>query len=211
MQTLLLFGATGQVGRELLRLALAAPAIAKVVAPTRQALPPHPKLLNPIIADFAQLPEDAAWWSADSLICALGTTLRQAKSKAGFYWVDHTLILNIARCGLQAGIPVFGLVSSIGADPNSRVFYAQVKGQTEAAVSLLGFQSLVIVRPALLLSGPRSARRPLESLGQWLSQYLGPYLPKKYRPVTTQQVAQVLLAALQNASSGIQIIPSEQL
>ncbi len=211
MQTLLLFGATGQVGSELLRLALAHADIAKVVAPTRQALPPHPKLVNPIISDFAQLPEHAAWWSADILMCTLGTTLRQAKSKAGFYWVDHTLILNIARCGLQAGIPVFGLVSSIGADPKSRVFYAQVKGATEAALSLLGFRALVIIRPALLLSGPRKQRRPLEALGQWLSRLVGPWLPKKYRPVTTLQVAQSLFDTVRSASPGMQIIRSEQL
>ncbi len=96
MKTVLILGATGQIGQALLELALQHPEISRVVAPTRRPLPPHANLDNPLV-DFEALPEDAAWWKADLTLCALGTTLRQAKSKAGFYRVDHDYILAAAK------------------------------------------------------------------------------------------------------------------
>ena len=110
MKTVLILGATGQVGQALLELALQHPEISRVVAPTRRPLPPHANLDNPLV-DFEALPEDAAWWKADLTLCALGTTLRQAKSKAGFYRVDHDYILAAAKLARHAGTPTFGLVS----------------------------------------------------------------------------------------------------
>ena len=122
MKTVLILGATGQVGQALLELALQHPEIAHVVAPTRRPLAPHVKLDNPLI-DFEELPEAAAWWKADLALCALGTTLRQAKSRAGFYRVDHDYVLAAAELAHRAGTPIFGLVSSLGASASSRLFY----------------------------------------------------------------------------------------
>ena len=104
MKTILILGATGQVGQALLQLALQHPEISRVVAPTRRPLPPHANLDNPLV-DFEALPEDASWWKADLALCALGTTLRQAKSRAGFYRVDHDYVLTAARLAQRAGTP----------------------------------------------------------------------------------------------------------
>jgi len=138
MKTILILGATGQVGHALLHLALQHPEISRVVAPTRRPLPPHAKLHNPLV-DYDALPEDAAWWKADVALCALGTTLRQAKSKAGFYRVDHDYVLAAAGLAQRAGTPAFALVSSLGADASSRLFYLRTKGETEQALTTLGF------------------------------------------------------------------------
>ena len=102
MKTVLIFGATGQVGQALLELALQHPEISHVVAPTRRPLPPHAKLVNPLV-DFEALPEDAAWWKTDLTLCALGTILRQTKSKAGFYRVDHDYVLATAKLVRRTG------------------------------------------------------------------------------------------------------------
>ena len=210
MKTVLILGATGQVGQALLQLALQHPEISRVVAPTRRPLPAHAKLDNPLV-NFESLPEDAAWWRADLTLCALGTTLRQAKSRAGFYRVDHDYVLTAAGLALREGTPAFGLVSSLGADASSRLFYLKVKGETEQALATLGFVSLVIVRPSLLIGGPRSSGRFLEAFGLFLGKHLASLLPRRYRAVTTLQVARALLEAGLRAPAGVQVIESEQL
>ena len=96
MKRVLLAGATGLVGQATLQRALASTAVSEVVAPTRRPLPAHPKLLNPVV-DFDALPGDAAWWQADAVACALGTTIRDAGSREAFRRVDHDYCLAIAR------------------------------------------------------------------------------------------------------------------
>ncbi len=210
MKIVLILGATGQVGQALLQLALQHPEISHVVAPTRRPLPPHAKLDNPLV-DFEALSEDAVWWKVDLALCALGTTLRQAKSRAGFYRVDHDYVLTPAGLAQRAGTPAFGLVSSLGADASSRVFYLRTKGETEQALSALGFASLVLVRPSLLIGGPRSSARHLEAFGLFLGKHLTALLPRRYRAVTTLQVAQALLEAGLQAPAGLHVIESGQL
>ena len=210
MKTLLILGATGQVGQALLQLALQHPEISHVVAPTRRPLPPHAKLDNPLV-DFEALPKEAAWWKADLALCALGTTLRQAKSRAGFYRVDHDYVLISAGLVQRAGTPAFGLVSSLGANTSSRIFYLKTKGETEQALIALGFASLVLARPSLLIGGPRSSARPLEAFGLFLGKHLASLLPRRYRAVTTRQVARALLEAGLSAPAGLHVIESEQL
>ena len=210
MKTLLILGATGHVGQQILQLALQHPEISRVVAPTRRPLAQHDKLDNPIV-DFEQLPEDASWWKADLALCALGTTLRQAKSRAGFYRVDHDYVLNSANLTHQAGTPVFGLVSSLDASPSSRVLYLKTKGEIELDITTIGFSSLTIARPSLLIGGSRSSGRPLEAFSLFLGKYLSSLLPQRYRAVSTLQVAEVLLKAGLDASPELHIIESEQL
>jgi len=210
MKTILILGATGQVVQELLKLALQHPEISLVVAPTRRPLSPHANLDNPLV-DFEQLPEQATWWKADLTVCALGTTLRQTKSKAGFYHVDHDYVLAAATLAQRAGTPTFGLVSSLGAAASSWVFYLRVKGETEQDLGTLGFASLVIARPSLLIGGTRGNARPLEAFGLFLGKHLASLLPRRYRAITTHQVAQSLLNACLSVSAGQYIIESEQL
>lgn len=210
MQTILILGATGQVGQQMLHLALCHPEISSVIAPTRRPLTHHEKLHNPIV-DFEKLPATAQWWKADIALCALGTTLRQAKSRAGFYRVDHDYVMTAARLSQNAGTPAFGLVSSLGADLSSRVFYLKVKGETERDISAVGFASLTIARPSLLIGGPRSTGRPLEAIGLFLGKHLSSLFPQRYQAVTTFQVADALLKAGLDASPGLHILESEQL
>jgi uncharacterized protein YbjT (DUF2867 family) len=210
MKTALILGATGQDGQELLHLAMQHPEIPRVVAPSRRPLPSHVKLENPVV-DFDKLPEDVPWWKADFAVCALGTTLRQAKSRAGFYLVDHEYVLAAAGLTHRAGTPTFCLVSSLGANHLSRVYYLRVKGETERDLTALGFASLTIARPSLLIGGPRASGRPVEALGLFIGKYLAALLPRRYRTVSTLQVAQALLAAALCAPAGVQVIESERL
>lgn len=209
MFRLLLCGATGLIGREVLRMALHDAAITRVVAPTRRPLPPHPKLDNPVV-DFERLPADAAWWQADAAICTLGTTLRDAGSQAAFRRVDFDYVLACARLARDGGARAFALTSSLGADVASRYFYLRTKGEVEQAVQALGYPSLTVLRPSLI-GGERERRRVLERVGMHVLQALAPCLPRRYRIVPAQRIAQTLLHSAWEGTPGNVVISSEQL
>lgn len=209
MCRVLLSGATGLVGREVLQMALQVDSISQVVAPTRRPLPAHPKLLNPLV-DFAQLPAAAEWWRAEAAICALGTTMRDAGSQAAFRQVDVDYVLAFARLARASGTPAFALTSSLGADAASRNFYLRTKGEAEQAVRALGFDSLTLVRPSLI-GGARAQRRPLERAGMRALQALAPCLPRRYRVVPAARIAHALLRAALTATPGSTVIDSEAL
>lgn len=203
---LLLLGATGAVGQQVLLQALQDPRVAQVVAPTRRPLALHPKLLNPQ-TDFKALPLDADWWRVDAVVCALGTTIKVAGSKAAFAAVDRDLPIEAARLALQQGARSMALNSSVGASLKGN-FYLRTKAEAEAGIRGLGFQSYSIVRPSLI-DAHRDEPRLGERLGLWVSKAFLPLVPPRYRPVKAEHIAQALLQAALQADPGEQIIESE--
>ncbi|WP_111494317.1 Rossmann-fold NAD(P)-binding domain-containing protein [Marinobacter bohaiensis] len=188
---LLLFGATGAVGRQVLQQALDTPGIRRITAPTRRPLAPHDKLDNPV-QDFRSPLPDADWWRADALICCLGTTLKQAGGKAGFHAIDHDLVLAVAQRAHDAGTPVMVLNSSMGANARSLSFYLRTKGEVEQALQTMGFDRLVLVRPSLI-DARREEKRLGEDLGLMLSRRLGSVIPARYRPVRARDIAACMI------------------
>jgi uncharacterized protein YbjT (DUF2867 family) len=209
MMRVMLVGATGLVGGEVLNLALADPKVQQVVAPTRRALPAHAKLLNPVV-NFDALPADAEWWAVDAVVCALGTTIKKAGSQAAFYQVDHDHPLRVAELALRHGAKAYALNSALGADPDSRVFYSRTKGELERDLKALGYASLCLVRPGLI-GGEREEARPAEQLGVTVSQWLRPLLPKRYRVVPAERIAFHLLQAALTAWPSVQVLMSEDI
>jgi uncharacterized protein YbjT (DUF2867 family) len=207
MTTLMVLGATGLVGRFVLNQALANRRITRVVAPTRRPLPVHARLVNPQV-NFEQLPEDADWWRVDAVVCALGTTIAKAGSKAAFYRVDHDHPLRAAQLARANGAHSYALNSSLGADAASRVFYARTKGELERDLQALGYPSLTFVRPGLI-GGEREESRPAEQIGVMVSQWLRPLLPARYRVVPAERIAHHLLQAAVAARPGVHVVPSE--
>lgn len=206
---LLILGATGLVGQQVLDLALHDPRIVRITAPTRRAIAEHPKLSNPQV-DYRNL-AGTDWWHADAVICALGTTLKAAGGKSGLREVDFNFVLDAAWLAKRSGATRFVLNSSLGADPESANFYLKTKGETEQALAAMGFEALTLVRPSLLDGGPRPERRPGEQLGLWLGKRLGNLIPLRYRPVSTRTVAKAMLECALDTRSGLQILENDQL
>lgn len=207
--SILLAGATGLVGQNVLRLALADARVSRVVAPTRRPLTPHPKLLNPVL-DFDQPLPEADWWQVDAVICALGTTMAQAGSQAAFRKVDLELPLAIAQRCQAHGAKAYALNSALGANARSMVFYSRTKGQVEQGLRALHFRSLTLARPGLI-GGQRNESRPGESLSIRLTTWLTPVLPRRLRIVPAERIAQHLLDAAVAAKPGVLELPSEAL
>ncbi|MBE3024394.1 NAD-dependent dehydratase [Janthinobacterium sp. GW458P] len=206
---LLLVGATGLVGSEVLRLALTDARITAIVAPVRRPLPPHPRLSAPLI-DFDQLPPDASWWQADAVICTLGTTMKVAGTRQIFSRVDHDYPLAVARLALAAGTRTYVLNSAAGADAASRIFYNRVKGELERGLEQLGFASLTHVRPGLI-GGERAVARAGEGAALRILRVLGPVLPRRWRINPAPRIAGALLEAALAAAPGVHIVGSAQL
>jgi uncharacterized protein YbjT (DUF2867 family) len=159
----------------------------------------HPKLVTHVV-DFAALP---ALPPLDEVYLALGTTIKLAGSQDAFRAVDFGANLAVARAALAAGATRVGLVSAMGADAKSRLFYNQVKGALEDALAQLPFQGLVIARPSFL-TGNRVALgqsdRAGEEVGMVVSKLLGRLIPANYRPIAASSVAHFLLARVPFAS-----------
>ena len=205
---LLLLGATGAVGREVLAQALADSRVAEVVAPTRRPLGAHERLRNPV-TDFTPLDATAPWWQADAVVSALGTTIKVAGSQTAFAAVDRDLVIETARLARQDCATRLALNSSVGASAQGN-FYLRTKAQAEEGVRALGYPSLTIVRPSLI-AAERETVRPGEVAGLWLSRALGPLMPRRYRPVGAARIARVLLDAALQGAPGAHVIESEGL
>jgi len=198
--TALVAGATGLIGSHLLDLLLASPAHDKVIALTRRPLDrTHEKLSN-LVADFDQLEVavSSSGIRVDEAYCALGTTIKKAGSKEAFRKVDFEYETAFARAALAAGASKFALISAVGADARSPIFYSRVKGETEQAVRDLGFACIHIFQPGVLL-GERDESRPAEQLAVVLAPLLnlglqGPF--RKYRSIDAKIVAEAMIAAL---------------
>lgn len=205
----LLVGATGLVGRRCLSRLQADARVSEIVVLQRAAVDAsrHEERITRRQVDFEQMnavPD--AVFAVDAAICALGTTIKAAGSQAAFRRVDHDYALAVAQRARAGGATRFGLVSAIGADAGSRVFYNRVKGETEGAIAALGFDSLSIVRPSLLL-GERQEHR----LGEKLATPFMLWLPRRWRAVSASNVAQVLVQAVLEGRRGVHRIENAAL
>jgi uncharacterized protein YbjT (DUF2867 family) len=208
-RTVALAGATGLVGRSILDGLLADTSVQSVhVLARRKPRIVHGRLTCHIV-DFAALPPLPP---VDEVYLALGTTIKVAGSQRAFRAVDFDANLAVARAALTAGARRCGLVSAMGANAKSKVFYNRVKGELEDGLAQLAFEGLVIARPSLLI-GDREAlgqpNRPLETASMVVSKILGPLIPADYRPISAAKVAHALLARTPASEGQVVMLSSE--
>jgi len=213
--TALLAGATGLVGRALLDRLLASDRQQRVVVLARKPLAAsiarHPQL-TVLVGDMAALVGEAG--AIGDVYIALGTTIKVAGSEAAFRAIDLDLVVAIARAARAAGARRLAVVSALGAERRSRVFYNRVKGEMEEAVAGLGYESVVLARPSLLLGDRESLGQPTRSGEVWAARLLGPLLPMVpagVRPIAAPVVATALVAALDHAEPGTRVLSSADL
>ena len=203
-----ILGATGLVGSECVRQfaesGAFAPVIALVRRPLDESLARQP--VETRIIDFERLEDAAEHFRVSHIVCALGTTIKTAGSQERFRRVDYDYPVAAARIGVRQGVRHFLLVSSVGANVNSRIFYSRVKGEVEAAIRTLPYRSVTIVRPSLLL-GERRERRLGESIGKLFTAVT----PRRYKPIHARDVAAALLRAAREDQPGVMVLESAQL
>lgn len=205
---LLIIGATGLVGREMVRQADARPDVSRIVALVRRdpGARPSPKVLYRVV-DFAALDEglDDAF-AADAVLCAMGTTARQTPDPVAYRQIEVEIPLAVARRAQAAGATRFGLVSAVGASRTSRSTYLRQKADLEHELEQMGWDRLVIARPSVL-RGERDEFRPSERLGL----LVGGLLPSAYKPVDAAQVAAGVLRAVMLGGGGVAMLDNAHL
>lgn len=212
-RTALLLGASGLIGGHCLEQLLADPDYAHVTILVRKLLSyTHPKLTQQVV-NFDRLTEASNAFRVQDVFCCLGTTIKTAGSQEAFRRVDFTYPTESARLAVQQGATQFLLVSSLGADAKSSVFYSRTKGEVERAIAASDLSSVQIFRPALLL-GQRAEVRTGEIIAEKVSRAIsfllvGPL--RKYRPIQARAVATAMIAVAKRQSSGIHIYESDQL
>ena len=193
----LVLGATGLVGKALVTQLLADPRYNKIICLVRKPLKsrdyvdPQDKL-EPIVIDFNALQDYRGYFGADHIYVCLGTTIKQAKTKAAFRKVDFEYIHIAAQLAGSQQSKSFVWISSVGANAKSKSFYLRVKGELENAIlAMPNLKNPSAVRPSLLL-GKREKPRFAEKIGAWFGRLIAPLLfgrLAKYKPVSAAQVA----------------------
>jgi uncharacterized protein YbjT (DUF2867 family) len=210
MKVALLAGATGLIGKQLLQLLLNDPEYHKVIAITRKPLNISDQKLENIITDFDNLSSYKEKLKADNVFCCLGTTMKVAKSKDAFRKVDFTYPLELATRSFEEGAKQFLLVSSLGADKTSSIYYNQVKGETEEAIEKINFPSYHIFRPSLLL-GQREESRSAEDAAKVVYGFFGFLIPEKYKAIDAAKVARAMVHFARQEQEGKFIHESKSL
>ncbi|WP_266367532.1 Rossmann-fold NAD(P)-binding domain-containing protein [Tellurirhabdus rosea] len=207
-KTALVIGATGLIGDLLTHLLVDSSAYERVKVLVRRPLGwQHPRLQE-VQFDFDH--PNGLLVQADDIFCCLGTTIKQAGSQEAFRKVDYQYPLDIARLGRSNGAHQYFLVSAMGSDVNSRIFYNRVKGEVERDIFAVGYPTFVVVRPSLLL-GNRKETRLGEKVGEVVMRLFAPLIPSKYKAVKAQSVANALFSLAQKRLAGIHVVESDEL
>ncbi|MFZ1658215.1 MAG: NAD(P)H-binding protein [Flavobacteriales bacterium] len=194
-KSILIAGATGLVGSACLPLLLREERVGKVVALVRRPLEvQHPKL-EQWVAPGKDLLQALKPETVDAVICCLGTTIKNAGSQAAFIAVDKDLPLGIARWAKSQLVPTYCIISAMGADANSKIFYSRVKGEVEQELEAMDFGSLALFQPSVL-TGPRKEKRIGERIGIAVMKVVDPLLfgsMVNYRTMPHHVLAQALV------------------
>lgn len=201
----IVIGATGATGARLVNQLLADNQFERVTVLTRRKyFNPHAKLTE-VIIDFSRLDEYSDSIQGDVAFSCLGTTLKDAGSKEAQWTVDHDYQYQFAKLAAQNGIPVFALLSSMGANAKSKIFYSRMKGMLEKNIERLGFPHLLIFRPGILVR-PDSNRQG-EKIGVSLIRFLNRIgIAKKYKPIEVERLASAMIEKSKASTKGVERI-----
>jgi uncharacterized protein YbjT (DUF2867 family) len=206
MKRILVAGPTGLIGKTVVEQLLARRGV-EVVALTRRSLEKEGGGIEQWIAPSNDLLAGLKDEHVDAVICCLGTTIKTAGSQEKFRYVDHDLVVGIGKWAKQQRVPVFCVVSAMGADPRSKIFYNRVKGEMEKDLKGLNLPALHIFHPSIL-TGPREENRVGERIGIVAMNLLKPLMLgplRPYRPMPHDVLAKALIAAAADDSPGVHV------
>lgn len=213
MKTALIIGATGLIGSQLLKLLLESNDYDKVVAFVKRDIGfHHPKLIQHSI-DFNKPETYQSLIVGDDFFCTIGTTIKKAGSQDAFRKVDFEYPKQFASIAIQNKMTQFLIISSLGANKNSGNFYLKTKGEIEDYLKSCSFESCIVLRPSILL-GLREEFRIGEKVGTFLMRLFSFILVgklKRYKPIESETVAEVMMTIAQNNYKGFHIIESDEI
>lgn len=208
----LIAGATGLVGNELLQQLIRGRQYHTISILSRHEVETTSKRVETIIVDYDALTDDQIP-EVDDVFCCLGTTMNKAGSKDAFRKVDYDYPLQVAEITRRKGAQQYLLVSAMGADKSSYIFYNRVKGEVEEAIAKLGFDAFHVFRPSMLL-GERTETRLGEQIGQVVMQGVAPLMVgglKKYQAIPAETVAEAMVHVARKELTGVYVFESDKI
>ena len=210
MKTAVVAGATGLIGKELVSQLATSNDYSNVIALVRRAARFEYHNVTSLVTDFDNPGVALRGYTPDDVFCCLGTTMAKAGSKEKFYQVDYAYPVGLAQATLALGAKQYLLVTALGADKNSSIYYNRVKGEVEDAVKGMRFRSTHILRPSLLL-GPREESRKGEDAAKWLYKVFGFLIPEKYKAIEASTVARAMVEYARQERAGIFVHESKEM
>lgn len=199
-KTAILLGATGLTGGILLEKLLEDENYEKVILFSRSSVNnPHPKL-EEHLTDLFWLRNNKEQFKADQVFCCIGTTQKKTPDKDTYKKIDYGIPVMAARLAAENNIPTFVVMSAMGADPNSRIFYNRTKGEMERDVLAAGVKNTYVLRPSLI-AGDREESRPFEKVAKQGMKFIDKLLVgsyKKYRSIHPERIAQAMVYLANN-------------
>ena len=212
-KTALVLGASGLVGNELVKILIQQKKYEKIHLLVRGPIESNDSSCEVHIVDFDQLGAYPELFQVTDVFCCLGTTIKKAKSKAAFRKVDYDYPVEAAKLANKGGAEKFLIITAMGSNPKSRIFYNQVKGEVEESLGKLNIPSLHIFRPSLLL-GDRTEFRFGEKIAGKASTFLNLFMIgplRAFKAIEARNVATAMAAMADNSKSGVNIYPSHQI
>ena len=204
MKKAILFGASGFVGSYLLTNLLENELYSEVTIVVRKPLNIQHTKLNMVLADYRSLAQNKEYLVADDVFIALGTTKKKTPDEKEYYQIDHDYPLLAAELTKANGSKMVSVVSAIGANANSSIFYVKTKGEMEKDIIDVGFEHTQIFRPSIIM-GSRAESRPLEKVFIKLFSAVNFLIPSRYKGITAQNIAKAMFNAAQKTSKKIEI------
>jgi len=210
MKTAIVAGASGLIGKELIQKLISSDQYRRIYVLSRKKSGLVNEKIEELVIDFEKINQLKFDEPVDDVFCTLGTTMKQAGSRDNFKKVDFEYVVALANLGKQAGASKFLVISAMGADSKSAVFYNKVKGMTEEALIKIGFKQLVIFRPSLLL-GKRSEVRFAERLSGAFMKTFNFIIPDNYKAIEAEKVAGSMLKMAINSTEAVLIVKSGEM
>jgi len=212
-KNILLIGASGLIGSELVQLLLRDDKIKSVKVFVRKTLAITDQKLREILVDFEHLEDFKHEFQGDALFCCIGTTRKKTPDLAAYKAIDYGIVLAAANLARSNQVPQIHLVSAIGANISSKIFYNRLKGEIEKDVLQLNFPTTVIYQPAMLI-GKRNESRPAEFIAQKLMPFFDVFLlgkAQKYHSIEAKKVAESMLDNLHKPKKGATVLQYENM
>ena len=208
MKKAIVYGASGLVGSYILENLLKNINYEQIIAVVRKDLNiQHPKLKT-LIGDFNSLPEVVKDIEVDEVFIALGTTQKKTPDKKLYYQIDHDYPVLAAKLAKENGAKAVFLVSAIGANANSSIFYTKMKGETEQDIISLNLEHTYIFRPSMIL-GNRKESRPLEKVFIGIFKFINPLFVgslSKYKGIEASDIAKSMISSAKHLNEKVKIL-----
>lgn len=212
-KTALIIGASGLVGNELLQILLNASEYDKITIFTRTKMNIEHSKLKQVIIDFNNLQNYKEHMRVHDVYCCLGTTIKKAGSQSSFRKVDYEYPLKLAQLAVECHVEKFLIITAMGSNRSSKIFYNRVKGEVEDDLKSVNLHSLHIFQPSLLLGDRKEFR-----LGEKTATLLTPIFSlvmvgplRKYKPIHARNVALAMYRTGQNRVKGTYVYPSDKI